>query len=68
MIIRLYHFNSPFTLRGGTVLERFQNGSYCSVNQRGTVLKRTVPCGTIPPQVGGPNWSRTVPFASENNT
>ena len=59
---------SPFTLRGGTVLEQFQKGSYCSVNGCGTVLKRTVPGGAVPPRVGGPNWSRTVSFASENDT
>ena len=68
MCILLYHFNSPFTLRGGTVTEEFRNGSYCSVNRHGTVLKRTISCGTVPPRVGGPNQFRTVPFTSENNT
>ena len=56
-----------FTLRSGMVLERFQNGSYCSVNRRGMVLKGTVPGETVPPQVRGPNQSRTVSFASEND-
>ena len=55
-------------LHGGTVLERFQNRSYCSVNGSGTVLKQIVPGGTGPPRVGGPNRSRIVPFASENDT
>ena len=53
-------------LRSGTVLERFQNCSYCSVNGSGTLLKRIVPM--VPPQVGGPNRSRIVPFACENDT
>ena len=48
--------------------ERFWNGSYCSVNGCGTVLKQTIPGGTVPPRVGGPNRSRTVPFASVNET
>ena len=60
--------NNLFTLGGGTVLEQFQNRSYCSVNGCGTVLKQTIPGGTVPPRVDGPNWSRTVLFASENDT
>ena len=60
-----YSFDS-LTARLHYAAERFRNGSYRSVNGCETVPKRTVPGGTVPPRVGGPNRSRTVPFASVN--
>ena len=67
MYVRMYSYR-PLTARLHYAVERFWNGSYCSVKGCGTVLKRTVPGGMVPPRVGGSNRSRTVPFASVNKT
>ena len=69
-ILQVYitFYLEPLTACLHYAVERFWNGSYCSVNGRGMVLKRTALGEMVPPRVGGPNQSRTVPLTSENDT